>query len=263
MLSIAVASDLHFEFHRDEPGWMPPLPAACDVMVLAGDIGVGQGALDAVFRVAAALPEAYIVWVAGNHEFYRQCIDRQIDRYREACAASSQVFFLENDAVNIAGYRFLGCTLWSGFDCLGTDMSALAMEMARYAIGDFSLIRTGDGSKPFTPQDAMAKFTHSHGWLQAQLALGHGDKTVVVTHFPPSRAARHQAIAEGPLTAYFQADCETLIETFRPALWLYGHNHWSDSLTIGTTRLLSNQLGYPQEGGMIPAFDPENIIELE
>ncbi len=31
---MALASDLHFEFHRDEAEWMPPLAEGCDVLVM-------------------------------------------------------------------------------------------------------------------------------------------------------------------------------------------------------------------------------------
>lgn len=162
MLTVAVISDLHFEFRKGDSNWMPPLPTDCDVLVLAGDIGLGQGALDAVFKIADALPETYIIWVAGNHEFYRQSIDKQLAKYRAACAGNPQIHFLENETVNIDCYRFLGCTLWSGFDCLGLEKRCLAMQEAQYAISDFSLIRKDGGSRPFSAVDAGRKFTESY-----------------------------------------------------------------------------------------------------
>ena len=123
MISIAIASDLHFEFHQGDAAWLPPLPATCDVLILAGDIGVGAGALEAVLKMAKALPNTQIVWVAGNHEFYRQSMETQLAYYRKECARLDRVHFLENERVDILGYTFLGCTLWTGFDCLGQEES--------------------------------------------------------------------------------------------------------------------------------------------
>jgi hypothetical protein len=41
-----------------------------------------------------------------------------------------------------------------------------------------------------------------------------------------------------------------IIETHQPALWVYGHTHECDDQTIGRTRIISNQLGYPSLGGV-------------
>lgn len=259
MLSLAVASDLHFEFHRKDPQWLPPLPTACDVLVLAGDIGVGNGATQAVFRIAEALPDTNIVWVAGNHEFYQQHIGKQLDKYRRDCAKHSRVFFLENEAVEIEGYRFLGCTLWSGFDCLGEKSIKAAMLEAQACISDFSLIRTAAEGRPFAPTDAAHRYVESYRWLEAQLAGSEPARTVVVSHFPPCRETRHQGLPVNPLTPYFQANCDELVSCYQPVLWLYGHNHWTDNITLGNTRLISNQLGYPSEDGQIPVFETECV----
>jgi len=260
MLNLAVASDLHFEFHKNDPAWLPPLPVCCDVLVLAGDIGVGNGAARAVFRIADALPDTTIVWVAGNHEFYNHHIGKQLDKYRRACAKHPQVFFLENAAVEIKGYRFLGCTLWSGFDCLGEASLKPAMLEAQACISDFSLIRTAAEGRLFTPTDAAHRYAESYRWLEAELSTGEPGKMVVVTHFPPCREARHRGLPENPLTPYFQANCDELIHRYQPALWLYGHNHWTDDITLGDTRLVSNQLGYPSEDGYIPVLGTECIV---
>ena len=50
----------------------------------------------------------------------------------------------------------------------------------------------------------------------------------------------------GPLTPAFNSlDMVEIIETHQPALWVYGHTHECDDQTIGQTRIISNQLGYP------------------
>jgi hypothetical protein len=40
-----------------------------------------------------------------------------------------------------------------------------------------------------------------------------------------------------------------VIEEFQPALWVYGHTHECDDQRMGKTRIISNQLGYPNSFG--------------
>ncbi|TQV67261.1 hypothetical protein FKG94_26070 [Exilibacterium tricleocarpae] len=262
MFKVAVASDLHFEFYEDDSPLLQAMPAECDVLVLAGDIGVGKGAIETVRRISSVLDDTRIVWIAGNHEFYRRSIDVETQAFRQAFTDDEKIHFLENESVEIDGYRFLGCTLWSGFNCLGRDKQTLAAQEAQSSISDFSVIRNHAGTKRFTVNDAMLRFHESRTWLEGQLAVGEPDKTIVATHFPPSRLLRHKKIPENLLTAYFNAQCDDLIEKYQPVAWLYGHNHWSDELTIGQTRVISNQLGYPGERGGIPAFDSLQAMVL-
>jgi len=51
--------------------------------------------------------------VAGNHEYYDGVpMDRTQDELRDAAArAGGQLIFLERDVAEVAGVRFLGCTL--------------------------------------------------------------------------------------------------------------------------------------------------------
>ena len=54
----------------------------------------------------------------------------------------------------------------------------------------------------------------------------------------------------GPLTPAFNSlDMVEIIGAHQPALWVYGHTHECDDQTIGRTRIISNQLGYPGNFG--------------
>lgn len=256
-MKIALASDLHFEFHKNQADWLPPIAEGCDVIILAGDIGVGDATLDAVSKIASTHPDAQLVWLAGNHEFYRCSVDSQIKKFRDACVPLERVHYLENSKVEVGGITFLGCTLWSGFDGLGKENTFDSMQRALANIADFSLIAGGT----FTPRDAAQKFLESRYWLERELARLDAATTVVVTHFPPCREARNIHFEESPLSAYFQANCGDLIERYQPMLWCYGHNHYSDELYIGVTRVVSNQLGYPGEYALTN-YDACKIIEL-
>ena len=63
----------------------------------------------------------------------------------------------------------------------------------------------------------------------------------------------------GPLTPAFNSlDMVEIIETHQPALWVYGHTHECDDQTIGRTRIISNQLGYP---GNLGGFECKDFDE--
>lgn len=249
-MRVFAASDLHFEFHNDIE-WLPPLPEAdaFDVMVLAGDIGAGAYLGSALRRLRYKYPDKPIVFVAGNHEHYNKNINRDI----MARVDVPDVYFLENGRVDLMGYHFLGCTLWTGFDALGEDTTKEAMKLSWKHIADFISIRTAElsesgGVPKFITTEYMAElYQTSRAWLIAELQKVELTKTVVITHFPPAREFRHGQIPEDPISAYFQSNCADIIEKFQPRLWIYGHNHFSDDRMCGKTRVISNQYGYPSE----------------
>ncbi|MRD73590.1 hypothetical protein GH865_10050 [Rhodocyclus tenuis] len=47
------------------------------------------------------------------------------------------VNFLERRAISLEGVRFLGCTLWSGFDLYGADKADAYMNVAKRRINDY------------------------------------------------------------------------------------------------------------------------------
>tara|TARA_B110000116_G_C16777109_1_gene556315 strand:- start:460 stop:1281 length:822 start_codon:yes stop_codon:yes gene_type:complete len=264
-MKLALASDLHFEFHRD-PAWLPRLAGihsgkAPDILVLAGDISIGDGAIEAVERISNDLPDAVILWVAGNHEYFHQNYDDTLEKFKQAFQDSERIHFLERDAVEINGWHFLGCTLWTGFDGLPEFPPESVMSSARDRIADYRLIRTGPESELWRPEDAQLEHQLSVAWLQQELANRPANRTVVISHFPPSMRLHHLGFPVDISTPYFNASLDDLIEKYQPGYWLYGHNHWSDLQCVGKTALLSNQLGYPREKG-IPEFDPQLLVTL-
>lgn len=261
-MKISYASDLHFEFHRDESNWLPELDHDADVLVLAGDIDSGSDAIHSIQRLSTALPNTEIIYVAGNHEFYKQNYEKLLKIYRHEFSQLPRVHFLERQSISLSGITFLGCTLWSGFDAFPEFSLRESMNAAGKFIPDFRLIRTdlNDGiSDCLSPTRMKHLYDASRRWLAQELINGDPKATVVISHFPPHPKLRHGKIPHGILSNYFTADCHDIIEQYQPALWIYGHNHWCDDITLGDTRLTSNQLGYPQEEGHIRAYTPRSV----
>jgi Icc-related predicted phosphoesterase len=233
--------------------------------VLAGDIHVGKSLIDFVQRVNGALPNTHIIFIAGNHEFYRQCRTTTLTIYREAFSSHKMIHFLENDYIDIDGVRFIGATLWTGFPLHSPKYTLEeVMTYAKDNVSDFSLI--ADETNPlkmFTPMIAKTLFNESKAEIIKILEQSNPKKCVVVTHFPPAKQVLHPLYPPDLVTSYFTTDCLDIINTYQPAYWFYGHNHWSDRTSIGSTKLVSNQFCYPNERWKTGcSFDPYCCVQI-
>jgi len=179
-MKLLVLSDLHLEFAPFVPD--PAAVEAADVVVLAGDISPGTKAIAWAHQAFAGKP---VVFVAGNHEFYRCDWDKLPGALREE-AKKHDVHFLENETVTIEGVRFLGATLWTDFALFGEQRRAEAMREAGRVMNDFQLIKARalaverhavrlEGSPwKLSPAHTLRRHRESLAWLQAELASGDG-----------------------------------------------------------------------------------------
>ncbi len=230
-MKVHILNDLHIEFEDITP----PVTDA-DVVVLAGDIGVGSIALPWIER---CFPTRPVIYVAGNHEFYHHDLNIVGALQRDA---PDHVHVLDNTAIEINGVRFLGSTLWTDFLLFGVADQVFSMQQAHSGMADFSLIRC-DG-KPFTPEDAIRLHEQSRDWLAQMLAQPFDGKTVVVTHHAPSPRSVHPRYAQHPLTPAFASDLEELMDASRVALWIHGHMHDAFDYQVHGTRIMCNPRGY-------------------
>jgi Icc-related predicted phosphoesterase len=236
-MNIRCLSDLHLEFTGYEVDYLEP--SGEDVVVLAGDIGVGCAGIDWARR---AIPDRPVVYVLGNHEFYKQDFNGLLSQAR-ASAQGSNVHVLENDAVDIQGMRFLGCTLWTDFRALGEENREAAMTAAATALNDYSVIRRGD--RVLSTRDTERRCLQSVQWLAAEITTCQ-QPLVVVTHHPPTLETVSPYFAGKIGAAVFHNDFDTLI---RPPVsaWIHGHTHYSVARDINGAQVVSNQRGYPRE----------------
>ena len=126
-------------------------------------------------------------------------------------------------------------------------------------MNDFRQIRVEPEFRRLHPHDVMAMHHHSLRWLTERLDAPFAGPTVIVTHAAPglrSVAPKHRA---DPLTAAFASDLEWLLDG-RAVLWIHGHTHFCCDYTVGGTRVVSNQRGYPGED--TGPFDPALVVEV-
>ena len=246
-----VLSDLHLEFGSPAP------PAAdADVVVLAGDIARGTAGVQWASEWAAGRP---VLFVAGNHEFYGSSLTGVIAALRSAAAGSS-VHFLEDRELEIDGVRFLGCTLWSDFDCDGLERRAESMALCERVVRDYHLIFDEVNGASLTPADTRARHLASRRWLTGRLGRHFDGPTVVITHHAPLILRRLPLAAMRALAGAFTSDLSELIGAEHEALWIFGHTHRAADLERDGARVLSNPRGYPHEP--VEAFDPALVVEL-
>jgi predicted phosphodiesterase len=253
MTRILIASDLHLEFSDME------LDASdADVVVLAGDIHEGAAGIE----WAKARFDLPVVYVAGNHEFYNGEVGA-VTAAMKAAAAGSTVHVLDDEAVTIAGVRFLGAVLWTDFGLYGETVKAEAFERCVKFMPDFKIVSYG--AEIFTPDDTIAIHGRSRDWLGARLAENNDGPSVVVTHHAPHRGSLAPQYAEDPVSAAFVSDLEPLILETQPALWIHGHTHTPFDYRVGETRVVCNPRGYtrkPNGHKENPAFSPRFIVEV-
>ena len=233
-MKLHVLSDLHTEF----ADFSPPETDA-DVVILAGDIGVGLGGIE---WAARQFPKAPVIYVPGNHEFYGHDIGLT-DELKAAAPANIHV--LNNDKLVLHGIRFVGSTLWTDFNLHGDGEAWFARQCAKQLMRDFASIH--NGSRRFTPEDSVELHEASKTWLLGELERKFEGPTVVVTHHLPASTSVAKRYANDPLNPAFASSLEDVIEKHRPELWIHGHTHAPCDYELFDTRIICNPLGYPGE----------------
>jgi predicted phosphodiesterase len=240
-MKIITYSDLHLEFGTE---FLPPTDSTADVMVLAGDIITFRDftPLDA-FLKGWRKP---VLFITGNHEYYNGEPIKQGNARFKAWLAEHHpnVIFLQDEAVTIGGVHFFGGTMWTNFN----DGDKYAMDAAWRQMNDYRRICTKKNTA-LDPMDTIIFHEAFVKKLQAWLRKKLTGARVVISHHAPVVNPHTQYGSSQLMPAFNSLDMLPIIEKYQPALWVYGHTHECDDQTIGNTRIISNQLGYPQRGG--------------
>lgn len=244
-----VLADLHQEF---EAIAIPHVEA--DVIVLAGDIGQGDHGLEWIRK---QWPDQPVVYVMGNHEFYHQSFPELVETLQQQAAGTS-IHVLENQAVEICGLTFLGCTLWTGFS---EEMDPVAAHRrVEMLMTDYHVIRQGPEQHLLRTRHTIKHHRESLAWLRAELRRHDPKQTVVVTHHAPSLRSEAPYHRGGALSPAFCSDLDDIVESSGVPLWIHGHTHYNVDYRLGATRMLTNQRGYPD--ALCYGFDPEMVVEV-
>jgi predicted MPP superfamily phosphohydrolase len=267
MIRVLYMSDLHLEMERWRlplPGWPAFLarhkalaahPARgpmlddlgdIDLAVLAGDIHGGLRGIVYADQLAKYL-RAPVVFVAGNHEYYRHNMARLLPAFRNAAAhTEGRVHFLENAAAafTIRGRRLnvLGCTLWTDYELHGRAFTG--MLEAERCMNDHVFIQHAGGA--FRPEDALARHRESRIWLHKTLAglrrTEPQSQNLIVTHHAPSAA--FLGTRTGAVAPAYGSEMLAEFAHLKPAAWFHGHTHYRHETLAEGIRLASAPRGY-------------------
>lgn len=127
-MKIHLLSDVHLE----SGPYQIPADLECDVIVAAGDIGVGTEGIEWLKTL-----EKPVVYVPGNHEYWTKKdapVDMSVilENIKDA-AAGSNVHVLENEFVVIDDVRFFGAAFWTNLGRFNTTLIDEAHHMRDYA----------------------------------------------------------------------------------------------------------------------------------
>lgn len=249
-MKIHPLSDLHIEFYPYDDA----IPD-CDVVILAGDIGVDSSTID-IFKEKTNKP---VLQILGNHDIWNSSFPDVVDDYQNR-ADGSNVFFMNNRVVHINDVRFIGATLWTDYNLYNNQ--PISMMLAREYMNDFVYIFT-DG-RLLTPDDVLAEHRKSLDFIKNELAKPFDGKTVVVSHHGPSIKSVSERFAHNQMNPCYVSDLEYLMFDYSVDLWIHGHVHNSNDYLINGTRVVSNPRGYCRMSG-VPEnknFDNKLIIEI-
>ncbi len=263
-MRLLIYSDLHREFSANfENRVTTPEPQlgsfGADLVVLAGDTDTGVMGVRWARQFFAA---TRVLYVPGNHEYYGNKIGSLQAKLRDEAAGSS-ITILDDEAVEVGGYRFFGTTLWTDFEILG-DRAEATREAGRHPNGmsDFRRIRRASDFRRFQPSDAARLHAAAKSRLIHFLESGPRERAVVISHHAPSPRSllvRRDGRAD-PLDPAYASNLEGLIEANGPALWIHGHIHSARDYRIGITRVICNPRGYPDE--TYTGFRPDLTVDI-
>ena len=245
-MRIYILSGLHIEFKP----FFPQLTEDIDLIILAGDIDVGDRGVQWVQRYSTSVP---VVYIPRIHEYYRYQLDA-LERCMRTRAGTTNVTILDNDLIVMGNYQIFGATLWLNWALDGSP--AASAKDAQRNINDFSPIRTGEPAQLLTSKDVARLNAELRTWLEKS-RRSCKKIPIVVTYFAPSRNSIAPQFVGNPLNPAFATDCEDLFSGV--PLWIHGSAHGSRDYVCGDTRVICNPRGYPSEE---TGFDPHLVVSF-
>jgi len=246
-MKFLLASDLHTEFWKGKcPLPSLPNPDEYDVVILAGDIGIGTTGIEWALEYFPMDKE--ILYLAGNHEFYHQDYHQFRIDARKA-VEGTRIKLLDPGVVEYDDCVVIGATLWSSLFLNGYPYQQ-DWQYER-ALSDFRVIKYE--GKNFSAENMRTINKRETEFIVT--SLGSEKKTIVVTHFLPSQDCIAPQYLGDNLNPYFCNDLDWIMEENKILdwimeenkidVWCSGHTHIPyDKTHKSGTRLVCNSYGY-------------------
>ena len=218
-----------------------------EVLFIAGDTGHYNNQNELLLRLLSErYAQIFVTW--GNHDLYLVSnsmlkkygdSSNRLNAFKRICDTLPNVTFLDGETVTYEGKRIWGSGLWYGVE---------DMRHWRSVMSDASRIVMNDGYRFVDFDDygkrCLYRFDPNAFYKREIEKLRNlKDADIVMTHVPPMLPDTIGKSWE----RYYRFEGKAHLERIRPKLWLFGHLHRRYDFTYGSTRLLCNPLGYPDE----------------
>ena len=224
------------------------------MLVLAGDI----------FNLRDSMPPCPKFWewasanyrevliVPGNHEYYQNynLLTNGDSWSREILP---NVHYHQNRVVRIDNIDFILSTLWS-------YIRPEDEYIVQQGMLDFRQIMYGD--RPFTTDDFNTEYEKCLAFIKKSVAESTAEHIVIVTHHLPTMSVVAPEHKSSPLNSAFVTELGNFIADSRINAWIFGHSHANIDATIGSTRIVSNQLGYVYYREHFGGFNCRRYVEV-
>ncbi|ROI00217.1 metallophosphoesterase [Chryseobacterium daecheongense] len=248
-MKIQIISDLHQEFGYTDLNF-----DRSDVVVLAGDVNLGTKGVE---WIKSKIPDKPVLYVLGNHEYYKGSYPKTLNKIKEA-AIGSNVIVLEDNFIDLDGIRFHGTTLWTDFSIFGDPMQY--GMICQSAMNDYKKIKRDPSYSKMRTIDIFKIHQLSRIWLKESLTHSKDLKNIVITHHAPSIQSVPEHFKNDPVTSAYASNLEDFIVEHQPLYWIHGHIHTPCRYKIGKTEIICNPHGYIDE--KYNGYDKELIVEV-
>lgn len=273
-IKIQVVSDLHLDFiAKPVKHWRKLIEPQEGVpyLALVGDLCQLENEKLWTGFIEKLVPlYTQIFIVNGNHEFYAgKChwkktvyaLQKRQKRWVED-RGWSNVKILDNEAVEVEGFRILGCTLWS-------HVPLKARYCIEHTMNDYQFIWVPNhgeddrsSNRKATVDDTNRWHEQSVQWLTRELEDHPETPTVILTHHAPltkgTSDSKYEEKEERLLNHGFATNLESL---FQPQVrgWIFGHTHYCTDFKFRNSRVVANQGGYPHENS---SYQVNKVVEV-
>lgn len=259
-MKIGIISDLHYNVWNNNKEvnkkFITPYKNKVDTMIFAGDI-VMHNEFDNWCKTMSTKFKNIIV-VLGNHDYWdimynRPSLQEVVRKNRRIAQKYDNIFMLQNDSIVLDDITFIGSTYFADLskNNLFSSLFGLGHALTDFRYTDYEDEYNYD-KREYRPSDITVQHKKAKEYIEEELEYSQDGKTVIITHFAPSKKSIAEQFKTGEaslLNDYFCNDDDQLIKKYtnKIPLWIHGHTHTFFDYKIAKTRVVCNPVGYPNE----------------
>lgn len=240
-MRIQYCSDLHLEKEENNQLYKNKklIVPSGEILVILGDLlELQNGSYDLPLFDELSKNFQMVFWIPGNHE-YRGGFDTSlIEDFNFMYAVRPNIFLVNNQVIIYKGVKLVFSTLWSH---ISKHTAMIEKEVPDYELCFYR-------GQVLTPFDTNYFYEKSVRFLKNTIDHKSDYKTILCTHYPPSKRCDSPEFENHYLNEAFYSELDALILASDIDYWLYGHTHYNQNdFYIGNTLMSTNQLGYVRQ----------------